>query len=106
MTQKKSKLSVKKAKSSVEPKADKNTAPERYPQEGTVFIFESIPYIVESKDNLSVLCDESNDVACYSLVTGFTDINDWFSLVKSEKIEVIWCPKMGRVKSSKDFLGS
>jgi len=76
-----------------------------YPVEGTVFVLDQVPYIVESSENLSVLSDTSKDVACHSLSSGFTDVKDWFSLVEEGSVEVIWCPKRGRVLSNKDYMG-
>lgn len=76
-----------------------------YPDEGTVFILDQVPYIVESSENLSVLSDVTKDVACYSLSSGFTDVKDWFSLVEEGSVEVVWCPKRGRVPSNKVYVG-
>ena len=99
-------MTLKKPKKSkiVDVKAKKSLSEDFYPQEGTMFVYKQVSYIVESKENLSVLSDETKDVACYSLVNGFEDFSDWTSLVKSGEVDVVWCPKNGRVKSNDAYL--
>ena len=89
----KSKLISKKFTGTVE--SIKNTKQRLYPLEGTVFIHKGVAHIVESEENLSVISDSSNDVACYSLFEGYSDVNDWYDLVEKGEIEVIWRPKEG-----------
>lgn len=77
-----------------------------YPHENTVFIHGDEVFVVEAIENLSVLSDETKDVACHSLSSGYKDFPNWIDLVTSGDVQVVWCPKRGRVASNKTYLGS
>lgn len=96
----KAKISSKKSLADVIKVVEKTN---RYPLAGTVFVLENVPYIVESEENLSVLSDAATDVACYSLATGYTDISGWHELVRTDKVEIVWCPKNSSVKSMSNY---
>lgn len=75
-----------------------------YPHENTVFVHNDEVFVVESIQNLSVLSDDTKDVACYSLVSGYKDFPDWNDAVLAGSVQVVWCPKLGRVASNKAYL--
>jgi hypothetical protein len=77
-----------------------------YPEEGTVFIKEGNPCIVESSQNLSVLSNEETDVAYWSFEDGYSDFLFWHQAVHQGTIDIVWCPKKGRVESNQVYLGS
>lgn len=74
-----------------------------YPLVGTAFVKENRVYIVEDQELLSVF-SEDGDVCCVTVDEGTVDFPKWIDEVQSGNVQIIWCPKQGRVNSNDDYL--
>lgn len=80
--------------------------PPFYPQPGTVFAEEGscTPYVTCEKD--SMFKNSEGGVSYDDRVHGICEYPDWVKQVREEKLQLVWCPKFGRVASNGEWLAA
>lgn len=78
--------------------------PNFYPAIGTVFIETglNLPCVIEKKDAL--FANSAFGVSYNDQERGICEYPNWLDGVRSNRICLVWCPKMGKIISNEDWL--